>query len=72
MRFNKLSIGAAVLAGAVLALSAGAAQADDHFLEATFANIVSRSQNQGTVSTGLVSRDLLMDFPGELIGIKEN
>jgi len=31
MRFNKLSIGAAVLAGAVLALSAGAAQADDHW-----------------------------------------
>jgi hypothetical protein len=31
MRFNKLSIGAAVLAGAVLALSAGAAQADEHW-----------------------------------------
>jgi len=29
MRFNKLSIGAAVFAGAVLALSAGVAQADD-------------------------------------------
>lgn len=31
MRFNKLSIGAAILAGAVLALSAGVAQADDHW-----------------------------------------
>ena len=31
MRFNKLSIGAALFAGAVLALSAGAAQADDHW-----------------------------------------
>jgi hypothetical protein len=31
MRFNKLSIGAAVLAGTVLALSAGAAQADDRW-----------------------------------------
>ena len=31
MRFNKLSIGAAMFAGAVLALSAGAAQADDHW-----------------------------------------
>ena len=31
MRFNKLSIGAAVFAGAVLALSAGAARADDHW-----------------------------------------
>ena len=29
MRFNKLSIGAAMFAGAVLALSVGAAQADD-------------------------------------------
>ena len=29
MRFNKLSIGAAMFAGAVLALSASAAQADD-------------------------------------------
>ena len=31
MRFNKLSIGAAILAGTVLALSAGAAQADEHW-----------------------------------------
>jgi hypothetical protein len=31
MRFNKLSIGAAMFAGAVLALSAGAAQADEHW-----------------------------------------
>jgi hypothetical protein len=31
MRFNKLSIGAAMLAGTVLALSAGAAQADEHW-----------------------------------------
>jgi len=31
MRFNKLSIGAAILAGAMLALSAGAAQADEHW-----------------------------------------
>jgi len=31
MRFNKLSIGAAMFAGVVLALSAGAAQADDHW-----------------------------------------
>jgi hypothetical protein len=31
MRFNKLSIGAALLAGTVLALSAGAAQADEHW-----------------------------------------
>jgi hypothetical protein len=31
MRFNKFSIGAAILAGTVLALSAGAAQADEHW-----------------------------------------
>ena len=31
MRLNKLSIGAAMIAGAALALSAGAAQADDHW-----------------------------------------
>jgi hypothetical protein len=31
MRFNKLSIGAAMFAGVVLALSTGAAQADDHW-----------------------------------------
>lgn len=31
MRFNKLSIGAAILAGTVLALSAGVAQADEHW-----------------------------------------
>jgi hypothetical protein len=31
MRFNKFSLGAAMFAGVVLALSAGAAQADDHW-----------------------------------------
>ncbi len=31
MRFNRLSIGAAMFTGVVLALSAGAAQADDHY-----------------------------------------
>jgi hypothetical protein len=31
MRFNKSSIGAAMLAGTMLALSAGAAQADEHW-----------------------------------------
>lgn len=31
MRFNKLSIGAAIVTGAVLALSAGVAQANDHW-----------------------------------------
>src|SRR5262252_508403 len=31
MRFTKLSIGAAIFTGVVLALSAGAAQADDHY-----------------------------------------
>jgi hypothetical protein len=31
MRFNKISIGAAIFTGVVLALSAGAAQADDHW-----------------------------------------
>jgi hypothetical protein len=31
MRFNKLSLGAAMFAGVVLAFSAGAAQADEHW-----------------------------------------